>query len=86
MKPLTILKIYFTFFLVSCFILTLIDWQLIICKNISNTLFIMRLFLAGFGGLLLDWILVKLIKNKKISHGLELLIIVVFTIVIWNEL
>ncbi|WP_298423399.1 hypothetical protein [uncultured Kordia sp.] len=86
MKNLTILKMYFIIYLVSCFIYFLADWQIIVNENISRIVFIIQLILIGFGGLFLDWMLQKMIKNKKVFHGLELLLIVVFTIIVWNEL
>ncbi len=86
MKSLTILKVYFVIYLVSCLILIIADWQLIMYGGISKISFMMKFILIGFGGLLFDWVLVKTIKNKKVFHGLELLVVVVFTIIVWNEL
>lgn len=86
MKNITILKIYFSIYLVGCFILILVHWPIIVNKNISRIGFVIQLILIGFGGLFLDWILQKMIKNKKVFFGLELLVIVVFTIIVWNKL
>lgn len=86
MKNITILKVYFGIYLVSCFILMLANLELIMRKDTSGILFLSQLTLFGIMGLLLDWVLIRTIKNKKIFHGLELLIIVIFTIVVWNEL
>lgn len=86
MKNITILKVYFVIYLVSCFIFMLTNWQIIVNESISRIVFVIQLILIGFGGLFLDWVLQKIIKNKKVFHGLELLFVVVFTLIVWNQL
>lgn len=86
MQNLTLLRIYFIIYLVSCFIFILANYKLIMHEDSYTLIFMVQLVLIGLGGLLVDWILKRVLKNKKVFNGIELLIIVVFTIIVWNEL
>ena len=85
MQNLTLLKVYFIIYLVSCFIFVLANYKLIVYEDSITILFMTQLILIGLVGLLVDWILKRVLKNKKVFNGIELLIIVIFTITVWNE-
>lgn len=86
MKNITILKVYFSIYLVSCLILMLANWELIANKELHTILFYVEWLVLALLGLLVDFILIKIISNKKIFNGIELLILVGFTIIFWSQL
>ncbi|WP_431371497.1 hypothetical protein [Kordia sp.] len=85
MRNLTLLKVYFWIYLVSCLILILFNWKLVFYKGISEISFMFEFMLIGFLGLLIDWVLVKMVKNEQVFQGLELLVVFVFSIIVWNK-
>ena len=85
MRNLTLLKVYFWIYLVSCLILILFNWKLVFYKGISEISFMFEFMLIGFLGLLIDWVLVKMVKKEQVFQGLELLVVFVFSIIVWNK-
>lgn len=71
--------------MVSCLILILFNWKLVFYKGISEISFMFEFMLIGFLGLLIDWVLVKMVKNEQVFQGLELLVVFVFSIIVWNK-
>lgn len=85
MRNMTLLKVYFLIYLISCLTIILFNWRLIAYEGISEISFMLEFILIGILGLLIDWILVKMVNNEQVFHGLELLVVFVFSIIVWNK-
>jgi len=86
MKKLTILKAYFVIYILCCLIFTVINWKTLSKEEGWGVVYMVGLIGIGIVGLLIDFILTSIIKNKKILIGIEILIAIGFSIMLWTEL
>lgn len=82
----TVLKGYFLVYLICCSIYTLIKWETLSNSGGWGLVYMFGLIGIGFLGLLVDFIIVLIIKNKKIFSIIETLIATVFSILLFIEL
>lgn len=86
MKNFTILKGYSLLFIFFCVAYTVVKWKTLSQGEGWGGVFMMPLIFSGFIGLILDFILIKLVRNKRILNTIELIIVLIFSITIWQEL
>ena len=86
MKNLTILKGFSLLFIFCCVVYTVVKWKTLSQGEGWGVVFMMPLILSGFIGLILDFILIKLVRNKRILNAIELVIVLIFSITLWQEL
>ncbi len=96
MKSWTILKAYFVVYLTCCIVFIIVNWkalssEIVNWNNLSfqegwGITYIIVFIFIGVTGLITDYILTKIIMNKRILNGIEILIAIVFSIVLLIEL
>ena len=86
MKKWTVLRIYFLVYLVCCVIYTIAKWEVLSFEEGWGVVYMVGLIGIGLFGLLVDFILTLIIKNKKIINGIGLLIAIGFSIMLFMEL
>lgn len=85
MRKWTILNVYFLIFILLCLLFTLLNWKQLSREEGWGIIYMIGLILVGLGGLGLDVILNKLIKNNKILFTLEVVIALVFSFFLIKE-
>jgi uncharacterized membrane protein len=85
-KKWTILRAYFLIYLVCCIIYTIAKWKILAYEEGWGVVYMVGLILIGLVGLLIDFILTLIIKNKKILNGIGILIALGFSIMLLMEL
>ena len=85
-KKWTILRVYFLIYLVCCIIYTIVKWKILSYEEGWGVVAMVGLMSLGLVGLLADFILTLIIKNKKILKGIGILIAIGFSIMLWIEL
>ena len=85
MKKWTILKGYFLFYIVCCIIYTIAKWKVLSYEEGWGVVYMVGLIGIGLFGLLIDFILTVIIKNKKTLNGIGILIAIVFSIMLFME-
>ena len=86
MKKWTILRIYFLIYLAFCIIYTIAKWKVISFEEGWGVVYMIGLISIGLVGLLADFILTLLFKNKRLLNGIGILIAIGFSIMLWIEL
>jgi uncharacterized membrane protein len=86
MKKWTILRAYFMVYLACCIIYTIAKWKILSYEEGWGVVAMVGLISMGLVGLLADFILTLIIKNKRILNGIGLLIAIGFSIMLWIEL
>lgn len=86
MKKWTILRAYFLIYLVCCIIYTIAKWKILSNAEGWGVVYMVGLISIGLVGLLVDFILTLIIKNKMLLNGIGILIAVGFSIMVWIEL
>lgn len=86
MKKWTILKAYFVFYLVCCLIFTIVKWNTLSNAEGWGVVYMLGFIFIGLVGILADFILTLIIKNKNILNGIEILLAIGFSFMLWNEL
>lgn len=82
----TFLKGYLLVYLTCCLIFTIIKWETLSYAEGWGVVYMVGLFVIGLFGLLIDFILTLIIKNKKILNGIGILIAIGFSIILFIEL
>ncbi|WP_405202164.1 hypothetical protein [Dokdonia sp. LLG6352-1] len=85
-KKWTILRVYFLIYLVCCIIYTIAKWKILSYEEGWGVVAMVGLMSLGLVGLLADFILTLIIKNKIILNGIGILIAIGFSILLWIEL
>tara|TARA_R110000850_G_scaffold67736_5_gene150895 strand:- start:23 stop:295 length:273 start_codon:yes stop_codon:yes gene_type:complete len=85
-KKWTILKTYFLIYLACCLIYTIAKWKILSYEEGWGAVYMVGLIGIGIIGLLIDFILTLIIKNKKILNGIGVLIAIGFSIMLLMEL
>jgi uncharacterized membrane protein len=86
MKKWTILRAYFMVYLACCIIYTIAKWKILSYEEGWGVVAMVGLISMGLVGLLADFILTLIIKNKRILNGIGILIAIGFSIMLWIEL
>ena len=86
MKKWTILRAYFVAYLTCCMIFTIVNWRTLSYEESWGIVYLFGLIFLGLIGLLTDFILSLIIKNKRILNVIGILIALGFSIMLWNEL
>jgi len=86
MNKWTILRIYFTIYLACCIIYTFAKWQILSYEEGWGVVAMVGLISIGLIGLLVDFILSLIIKEKIILNVIEIIIAIGFSITLWIEL
>ncbi len=86
MKPFTVLKVFSIFYIISCLIYTLIKWKVLSNAEGWGIVYMLGLISFGLIGLLIDFILIKTIKNKWLLNSIELIIVIIFIMELWIEI
>jgi hypothetical protein len=85
-KNMTILKGYSLVYLAFCLIFTIIKWETLSNGEGWGVVYMIGLISAGLFGLLIDFIMNLLIKNKKVLNGIGIILVLIFSIELWIEL
>ena len=85
MKKWTILRTYFLIYLAGCLIDTIAKWKILSYEKGWGVVYMVGLMGIGIIGLLIDFILTLIIKNKKILNGVGVLIAIEFSIMLLME-
>ncbi|WP_299716663.1 hypothetical protein [uncultured Tenacibaculum sp.] len=86
MKKWTILRTYFLIYLACCVIYTIVKWKILSFEEGWGVVYTIGLISIGLVGLLADFILTLIFKNKRILNGIGILIAIGFSIMLWIEL
>jgi hypothetical protein len=86
MKSITVLKIASILLLIGCLGYTFLNLEELFYFPGWNVISIAGLFFFGFAGLVIDFLLVKLIKNKLWLNLVELLIVLWFSFELWIKI
>lgn len=86
MKKGTILRAYFLIYLACCIIYTIAKWKILSFEEGWGVVYMIGLISIGLVGLLVDFILTLILKNKRILNGIGILIAIGFSIMLWIEL
>jgi uncharacterized membrane protein len=82
----TFLKGYLLVYLTCCLIFTIVKWKTLSYEEGWGIVYMVGLMGIGIFGLLIDFILSLIIKNKKILNGIGILISIGFSIMLFMEL
>jgi hypothetical protein len=82
----TILRAYFIIYLACCLIYTIAKWKILSYEEGWGVVYMFGLISIGLVGLLADFILTLIIKNKRILNGIGLFIAIGFSLMLWLEL
>ena len=85
MKKWTILRTYFLIYLAGYLIDTIAKWKILSYEKGWGVVYMVGLMGIGIIGLLIDFILTLIIKNKKILNGVGVLIAIGFSIMLLME-
>ena len=83
MKKFTILSCCSILFIVGCLFYTGINWRILSQAEGWGVVGMVGLISFGIAGLIIDYVLRKLIKNKWILNIIELIIVFFFSIELW---
>lgn len=86
MKKWAVLRVYFLLYLACCIIYTIANWKVLSYEEGWGVVYMVGLIVIGLFGLLIDFILSLIIKNKKILNGIGILIAIGFSIMLFMEL
>ncbi len=81
----TFLKGYLLVYLTCCLIFTIIKWKTLSYEESWGVVYMVGLIGLGLFGLVIDFILTLIIKNKKILNGIGILIAIGFSIMLIME-
>ena len=81
----TFLKGYLLVYLTCCLIFTIIKWDTLSYAEGWGVVYMVGLIGLGIFGLVIDFILTLIIKNKKILNGIGILIAIGFSIMLIME-
>ena len=81
----TFLKGYLLVYLTCCLIFTIIKWKTLSYEEGWGVVYMVGLIGLGLFGLVIDFILTLIIKNKKILNGIGILIAIGFSIMLIME-
>jgi len=81
----TFLKGYLLVYLTCCLIFTIIKWKTLSYEEGWGVVYMVGLIGLGLFGLVIDFILSLIIKNKKILNGIGILIAIGFSIMLIME-
>jgi len=81
----TILKSYLLVYLICCLIFTMVKWKTLSYEEGWGVVYMVGLMGIGLFGLLIDFILTLIIKNKKVLNGIGILIAIGFSIMLLIE-
>ena len=84
-KKWTILSAYFLIYLACCIIYTIAKWKTLSYAEGWGVVYMFGLIGLGLFGLVIDFILTLIIKNKKILNGIGILIAIGFSIMLIME-
>ena len=82
----TILRGYLLVYLTCCLNFTIVKWKTLSHAEGWGIVYMIGLIGIGLFGLLIDFILTLIIKNKKILNGIGILIAIGFSIMLFMEL
>lgn len=82
----TILKGYLLIYLVCCLIYPIAKWETLSHGEGWGVVHMIGLITIGLFGLLIDFVMKLLIKNKRILNAVGIVLIVLFSIELCNEL
>jgi hypothetical protein len=85
-KKWTVLRVYFIIYLACCLIYTITKWKILSYEEGWGVVYMFGLISIGLVGLLADFILTLIIKNKRILNGIGLFIAIGFSLMLWLEL
>ena len=85
-KKTTILKGYLFIYLTCCLVFTIVKWKTLSYAEGWGVVYMFGLIGIGLVGLLIDFILTSIIKNKIILNGIGILIAIGFSIMLFLEL
>jgi len=85
-KKWTILRAYFLIYLACCLIYTIAKWKILSYEEGWGVVYMVGLMGIGIIGLLIDFILTLIFKNKKILNGIGILIAIGFSFMLFIEL
>ncbi|MFD0975414.1 hypothetical protein [Salinimicrobium gaetbulicola] len=86
MKKLTPLKVFSVLYIFACVGYIIFNWETLTQAEGWGMVYMIGLLSAGFIGLLIDLVLIKLIKLNWIFYFAEILLIFFFSIELWIEL
>ena len=86
MKKWTILRAYFLIYLACCIIFTIVNWETLSYAEGWGVVYMVGLAGLGLFGLLIDFILTLIFKNKKVRNVIGILIAIGFSIMLFIEL
>ncbi|THD67416.1 hypothetical protein E7Z59_07070 [Robertkochia marina] len=86
MKKPTVLKIYSSLYLIGCIIFTILNYSNLVKEEGWGMVGMIGLISIGIIGLVLDFVLTKVIKNKITLNLTELFIVLLFSIELLIEI
>jgi hypothetical protein len=86
LRKTTIMRGYFIIYIVCCFLYSVYNWKILSHSEGWGIVYMVGLIAIGIIGLGIDFILSLIIKNKRILNILGILIILTFSIVLYDEL
>lgn len=85
-KNITILKGYSLIYVACCLIYTVANWEILSAGEGWGVVYMIGFIVIGILGLLIDFILRLLIKNRKLLNLIETILVLMFSIELWIEL
>jgi hypothetical protein len=85
-KKWTILRAYFLIYLACCIIYTTAKWKTLSYAEGWGVVGMVGLIGIGLFGLLIDFILTLIIKDKKTLNGIGILIVIGFSFMLFTEI
>lgn len=85
-KNITILKGYSLIYLICCLLYTITNYKTLSSGEGWGVVYMIGLIAFGTLGLLIDYILVLLIKNKILLNVVGIVLVLIFSIELWVEL
>lgn len=96
MRKLTVLKTYVLIYLACCIVFAIANWKGLFYEITNRNdlsfqegwgiIYLVTFIFIGLIGLIIDLILTKLIKDKRLLNGIELAIVIGFSMMLWIEL
>ncbi|ALM08248.1 hypothetical protein SB49_10875 [Sediminicola sp. YIK13] len=83
MMKFTVLKGFSLLFILGCLLFTMVKWSTLSYEEGWGVVGMIGLISLGLAGLILDFVLTKLIKNKWLLNLIELLVLFFFSIELW---
>ena len=86
MKRITVLKVASVLLLIGCLGYTFLYWVELSYEATWDFISIGGLFFFGLAGLLIDFLLIKYIENKRWLNSVELVIVLWFSFELWVKI